>query len=165
MIILMKTLENLKIILIVAAVILIGMVLKTRENHAWKGKVSEAAGMISLRTCFINPAELQKINKPVTLILLGDIKPGGIPEAYPFIHVNPGDLVKKSLIKKIRNSDNYYAIVSGSHAEAVKAWVILSQLGLKNIGILDKKGIENEVFKYQFRPDSTFRPELKNSEE
>jgi hypothetical protein len=75
------------------------------------------------------------------------------------LHITAEKILKSDNIEMIRNHKGPVLLSSASISIAARTWMLLSQLGLKNIFIIsDDPG--NEVLKYKFRPDTTTRPEL-----
>lgn len=157
----MEIIGKLKYVLLAAGILLALMVLKSSENHAWKGKKDQIAEKIITGNCFIRFADLERSTVPVTLLRLGNAEPDSlmIPAAYPVWELTIQDLVSREILKKLKNSSGRYVIVSASRAGGIKAWALLDQLGVQNLYILMEQAGEDEILKYQFRPDPTFRPE------
>jgi hypothetical protein len=66
----------------------------------------------------------------------------------------PADSVLcKNHIAMIMKHDGPVLLFSSDPGLSARIWMILSQLGFKNIYILTKN-TDNEVFKYKFRPDT-----------
>jgi hypothetical protein len=61
-----------------------------------------------------------------------------------------------SIIKKHKGP---LLLFSDDKTISARIWMILSQIGRRNIFILTNNK-NNEVFKYKFRPDTLIRPEL-----
>ena len=77
--------------------------------------------------------------------------PQGIENA---ISADPESLLNKTDI--IKNHKGPVILFSHETSVSARIWMLLSQMGYKNIFIL----AGNEVLKYKFRPDSLIRPEL-----
>ncbi|MBN2813150.1 MAG: hypothetical protein JXQ80_03675 [Bacteroidales bacterium] len=71
------------------------------------------------------------------------------------------ELFKKENIKTIRKHKGSIVLFSTDRAKAAKTWMVLSQMGYKNLYLFSDT-LPVEVFKHKFRPDSATRPELKN---
>jgi hypothetical protein len=72
----------------------------------------------------------------------------------------PGDsiLIRKNL-GFIRNHKGPVLLFSSETGVSVRIWMLLSQMGCKDIFVLTSHP-DSEVFKKQFRPDTLVRPEL-----
>lgn len=76
---------------------------------------------------------------------------------FSYLSVSPESLLGKKELKSIRKFQGSI-LLTGSTDLSVRAWMILSQMGVKNIYVLSDD-IDNEVLKYKFRPDTLVRPE------
>lgn len=161
----MHIINNLKTILILSAFVLALMLYKVAQDRRWPGNASEAAEKISQRTAFISADELQSWEGRVALIQLGDSKTGAFPAANEVIKATFDDLVSKEMRVKLKQPDTRFVVLADSSYQAVHAWVILNQLGVETLYVLENGKTGGELFKYQFRPDTTFRPEPVNVEE
>jgi hypothetical protein len=161
----MKIFKDFKYILIISAIILIMMIIQVCKNNAWTGNAGNAAETMALRTNFAGMEELKKVAGPVTLIMPGKPVSGNPFSSFPVMNVSWEEMMKKEFHGKISQPDHRYVIVSDSRAEGVRAWVLLNQAGVKNLFILREEGVNDELFKYQFQPDTTIRLELDSSDE
>ncbi len=161
----MQTIKNLKFILILTAIVGVLMLVKVAQERRWPGNAGEAAERISQRTAFISADELQSGEGRVALIQLGDSKTGAFLPANELIKATFDNLESKEMRMKLKQPGTRFVIVADSADQAVSAWVILNQLGVENLYVLENREAGGELFKYQFRPDTTFRPEPVDAEE
>ena len=68
-------------------------------------------------------------------------------------------ILSKNNLSIIRKHDGPVLLVSSETAVSARIWMVLSQMGYKNIYILTNDA-DSEVLKYKFRPDTLVRPEL-----
>jgi hypothetical protein len=160
----MKILENFKYILFLSAIILILMIIKVCQNNNWPGDAGKAADIVALRNNYITLENLNKIKGPVTLIRMGLPVPGNRLSSFPGVNVSWEGMLEKQFLRKIKQTDHTCVIVSGSHTDGMKAWVLLNQMGVKDLYILDQEEMNNELLKYQFQPDTTISLELESTE-
>jgi hypothetical protein len=161
----MKMLKSFKYILLLSVIILIMMIIKVCENNSWSGDAGKAAETITLRTNFISMLELKKVVGAVTLISPGNSVSDSMLLSTRVMNVSWVEMMKKEFLRKIQQPDHKVVIVSGSQTDGVKAWVLLDQAGVKNLFVLREEGMNDELFKYQFLPDTTIRLELDNADE
>jgi hypothetical protein len=161
----MKMLKSFKYILLLSAIILVMMIIKVHKNNAWQGNAGKAAESTVLRTQFISMDELQKGGGPVTMIRPGNAVSDNRLSSFPVLDVSWEEILKKEFLRKLNQMNYKYVIVSGSRSDVMKAWVLLDQAGVKNLFVLSEEGMNDELFKYQFQPDTTLRLELENSDE
>lgn len=73
------------------------------------------------------------------------------------IYTASNSILKKDCLRKMQNHKGTVVLVSKDPAVASEIWMILSQMGIKNLYQLSDAG--GEQLKYEFRPDSAVRPE------
>ncbi|MGE5406081.1 MAG: hypothetical protein ACM3NR_00105 [Methanosarcina sp.] len=104
----------------------------------------------------IDPANIQSVPGEKLIINLGN---GSIPENLnnEAIKIDPATILEKQNMKLLRNRS--ILLWSVEPGVAARTWMLLSQLGYKNIFILES-GNASENFKKEFRPDTMLiRPE------
>lgn len=72
--------------------------------------------------------------------------------------IPPDSILNKNNIRMLRKHTGPVLLNSAETAVSVRIWMILSQMGFKNIYVLTEDP-EPESLKYEFRPDTTARPE------
>lgn len=88
------------------------------------------------------------------LIINVDNEPCSIPNLTGKIENISGDSVLGKFCRmKIRNHKGPVLLYSADAGISARIWMILSQLGLKNVLILTNNA-DNEVLKFNFKPDS-----------
>jgi hypothetical protein len=71
----------------------------------------------------------------------------------------PADsIVSKKSLKTVRNHEGPVLLFSEDPALSARIWMVLSQMGIRDIFIFTNRN--NEVLKYKFRPDTITGPEL-----
>lgn len=104
----------------------------------------------------IDPAKIQSVPGEKLIINLGG---GSTPENLNTeeIKINPATILEKQNLKLLTNRS--ILLWSDEPGVAARTWMLLSQLGYKNVFILET-GKANEDFKKEFRPDTIMiRPE------
>jgi hypothetical protein len=162
----MKTVVKFKYVLIIAGVLILLMVIRTVRTGAWKGDAGQAGETVESGSCFVDFAGLKGSGENIHLLRIGDSGSDSLFHALnlPQTRLAFTDLKPGTKLKELRSSGNRLVIVAASRQEGIKAWVILHQLGLNNLYILSHPNGNDEVLKYQFRPDSSFRPEPETGE-
>jgi hypothetical protein len=69
------------------------------------------------------------------------------------LYVEAGRLLEKENLKAIEGYQGVILLVSDNPAISAKAWMILSQMGYRELYVFAEKE-NSEVLKYKFRPDS-----------
>jgi hypothetical protein len=88
---------------------------------------------------------------------------GVSPVAFNFpdhlaLSISPDSVLSKAYFKIIRKHAGPVVLFSADQSTSARIWMVLSQMGLRNIFILSSDN-GNEVLKYKFRPDTLVRPE------
>ena len=73
--------------------------------------------------------------------------------------ISVDSILDKRNLKRIFNHKGPILLISSDKAVSARIWMILSQMGRRDIFILTNDP-DNEVFKNKFRPDSLTKPEL-----
>lgn len=155
----LKNIKSLRFVLVFALIILIMMILRILNLTVWPGKAGKAAEIAAHQTSFITRDQLLKNPEMTTLIKIGNMKADSGLATLPTVDVAMPDLMGKDFLKKIREPGRQYVILSPSRSESIKAWIMLNQMDVKNLGILETDGPGSELLKYRFQPDTTFRLE------
>ncbi|NJK94012.1 MAG: hypothetical protein HC905_02955 [Bacteroidales bacterium] len=74
------------------------------------------------------------------------------------LKINAADLLQKNNLKSITQHSGEIILVTDDIIKSSRIWIILSQMGIQNVYILTDNLEEN--LKYEFRPDSSVRPEF-----
>ncbi len=75
------------------------------------------------------------------------------------INISPDSLLSKDNLNTIKNHEGPVLIYSSETAVSARVWMVLSQLGYRNIFILSNNA-NNEILNYKFRPDTIIQPEF-----
>jgi rhodanese-related sulfurtransferase len=110
-------------------------------------------------TNIISEKQAHALNEKKLIINLNDAGSANdfkYPEA---VNIPAGSILENENLKTIRQHNGPVIIYSSEISVSARIWMILSQMGYKNIYILTTD-TGNEVLKYKFRIDSTASPEL-----
>jgi rhodanese-related sulfurtransferase len=77
------------------------------------------------------------------------------------LNIPAESILLKNNLKVIRKHKGPILLYSANIAVSARIWMVMSQLGYRNIYILNEDP-ENEILKNKFRPDTLVRPELKD---
>lgn len=75
------------------------------------------------------------------------------------LNITADSILSKNNLVTLRNHNGPVLLYSAEPDVSARLWMVLSQMGYKNIYILTHY-VDNEVLKYKFRPDTMVRPEL-----
>jgi len=162
----MKIIGKLRIILLMAAILFAGMVYKTMQSGAWRGKADEAGKMVEAGECFIDLQGLRESKEPVLLLKVGETTSDSLLHLLhlPEKQLTISDLADRVILKELKASGSRLVIVAAARSEGMKAWIMLHQLGVKDFYILSSGEGYDEALKNRFRPEEEFKPEPENRE-
>ena len=139
-------------------IILVLVILRSTNVNLFK---QEAKTAIELATQGKNILSLENINALTSGFIIINLDS---PESYKASQFkNSKNIPFNNLLEKenrgiFENIAGEIILYSDDISTSSKAWVVLNQLGYKNVYILQNKD-SNEVLKYKFQPDTTARLE------
>lgn len=155
----MNKLKNLKFIILALVILLILVLVRNADRHIFRSDVKTAVEAAQINRNWLTAEQLHQMKSPWLVVNIGS---SDLPDSLhiensiriPF--ANLLDEVNRKILTEVKGDLILYA---ADEATASKAWIILNQLGIKNVKIL---GAEEspEVLKYKFQPDTTARLEL-----
>lgn len=155
----MLKMKSLKIVLMVLAVVLVLVIVKTVGKNGFKQDAKSAIEAVNSKNFIISVNDLEK-NKSEYLIV--EMDESGSQRFENSLKISFEKLLDESNLQKLKDSDKKIILVSADISTVSKAWVILNQLDFENVFVLSED--ENpEVLKYEFQPDTAARLES-NSE-
>lgn len=156
----MEFIKKFKVVIAVVLIILVLVLIRSTDKYHFKNdavKLAEASVNKSniLTTDQANslPGKHLVINLDKKVIgttagLTGDVQ-----------NISPDYLLDKKNVDMLLKHNGPVFLLSSEPGLSARIWIILSQMGCKNIYIITKN-TDNEVLKYKFRPDTLMhRPE------
>ena len=70
--------------------------------------------------------------------------------------------MKKATLEKLNTPDKKITLYSENESQATSAFVLLNQLGVKNVYILKSGEGDDEEKRFSFQPDTTLKPETES---
>ncbi len=154
----MKEFKKLKIVFLVIVVLLILVIIRSSDQNIFKQEVKTAIEAGQSNSNSITPDQLEKRTNPYMVIDLGSEVSPDSSQFQHSIQIPFENLLDKANRKILDETEGDLILFSDDVATASKAWIILNQLGYKNVIILAPK--ENpEELKHKFQPDTTARLE------
>jgi hypothetical protein len=101
----------------------------------------------------LNREQVAALHGKPLIIKLVNADAGQTKPSSDTLVIVAGQLLKKENIKVIRYHHGPVLMVSDNPAISAKAWMILSEMGYRDLFILSEKD-SSEVLKYKFRPDT-----------
>lgn len=150
----MNRIKSLTIVILILLVLVILAIVRNSDQNLFKQDVKTAIVAAQNDSNTISPDQLKKRTRPCLLVNLGN---ENIPDSLlvektisiPF--ENLLDQTNRKILNEVKGDIILY---STDVAIVTKAWVILNQLGFKNLFILSSTS-NSEVLNYKFEPDTT----------
>lgn len=150
--------KTIKILLIAGLLIPLALVaFKSFSKVAFRNNAAKWSSASQDQSNLVTSEMLQNLPGETLLLSLDENDPvmGKIPHT---VKIPAGELFEKENIKTIRKHKGSIVLFSADKAKAAKTWMVLSQMGYKNLYMFSDT-LPVEVFKYKFRPDAATRPE------
>jgi len=154
----MTLLKDLKLVILVVAALLTLVIIRYTNQNVFKERVATAVEITQRNGNLITLHQLKMLQTPYLVIDLTS-KSGNdstiFKHALPIQLENLLDEVNRKAMDEARGA---VILFSEDEATVSKAWIILNQLGYKNLLVLSNE-VNPEVLKYKFQPDTTARLE------
>jgi len=154
----MQQFKNLKFVILIIVVLLILVIVRNSDQNLFKKDIKTAIEAAQNNSNTISLAQLQLLKGPWMVVNIGN---SDLPDSVQVEHSmkipfeNLLDQTNRKILEEV-NGD--LILYSADMATASKAWVILNQMGFKNVFILNA-GENQEELKYKFQPDTNARLE------
>jgi hypothetical protein len=155
----MEILNKYKTVIIIVITVLILVIIRSINPNHFKPDAERWAKPTISRTNTVTAGQIEQLSGKKLIVNLDGEKNEIEKMGFASITVNPDSLIISKNIEIIRKHDGPVLLVSSESAISARMWMILSQMGCKNIYILTESN-DYEVFKNKFRPDSIVSPEL-----
>ena len=154
----MQQLKNLKFVILIIVVILILVIVRNSNRNLFKQDVKSAIEATQNNSNILSPDQIHQLKSPWMVVNIGN---SDLPDSLHVEHsmrIPFENLLDQTNRKILEGVDGNLIVYSADVATASKAWVILNQMGFKNVFILNPGGNPEEI-KYKFQPDTTARLE------
>jgi hypothetical protein len=143
----MELLSRYKIVIAVVLPILILVLIRTLGPDQFKSDAKSLAEPSVMRSNIIMADKIDALAGEKLIINLSDAL------------IIPADsILLRNNLNNVRRHNGPVLLFSTDIAVSARVWMVLSQMGYKNIYILCNDA-DNEIFKSKFRPDTNIRPE------
>lgn len=151
----MEKMKSLKIVLLVLAIVLVLVIVKTVEKKGFKQDAKNAIELVKSNNFIVSANEFEN---NITQYIIVDLDESGSPRFENSLNIPFEKLLDELNYQKLKNSEKKILLVSSNNSTAVKSWVILNQMDIKNVFVFNTE--ENpEVLKYEFQPDTAAKLE------
>jgi hypothetical protein len=150
---LMELLKNYKVVVSVVLIVLILVVIRSASVNHFKSDAKKWAEPSFRQSNAINPEQV-KLLKGNNLVISLDKDPivlSGITGDLQ--NITADSILSKKHLSTILNHNGPVLLFSSDPGLSARIWMVLSQMGRKNIYILTST-IDNEVLRYKFQPES-----------
>jgi hypothetical protein len=145
------------IFLVIVPILILALIRSLSSNH-FKSDAKKWAEPSLMQSNIITPDKYGSLTGNFLIIHLDTEKNGNTGIKGNEVEMLPDEILQSENLKRIKKNDGPVLLSSTDPAISSRIWMILSQLGCKNIFILPKEA-DNEVLKYKFRTDSIISPE------
>jgi hypothetical protein len=157
----MEIIKQYRIVIIIVVTVLVLVIIRSVGVYHFRNDALKLAEPSVTRSNILTSSQVAVLTGNKLLINLGE-EP--VADANKFtdsevISIMPDAILSKENLKIIHRFKGNILLTSPDDALSARIWMVLSQLGIKDIYILT---IENdkESFKNKFRPDTLTGPEL-----
>jgi len=154
----MDQIKNLKFVILIIGFLIVLVIVRSLDSNVFRKDVKTAVDGTKNNSNQIFIDQFHQLNSSDLVLNLGnDDLPDSLQAEYT-IRIPFENMLDKINRKKLEDVKGNLILYSADAATASKAWVILNQLGFKNVFILNTDANQDE-FKYKFQPDTTVRLE------
>jgi hypothetical protein len=153
----MGILNKYKVVIAVVLIILVLVLIRSFGSNHFKSDADKWSEPTVMQSNIINEEQFKALPGEKLMIYLGEKTGGHTDISGKVLKISPDSVLSK--IKIIRKHDGPVALFSSDPALEARIWMLLSQMGFRNIYILSNDS-GNEALKYKFRSDTLAEPEL-----
>jgi hypothetical protein len=155
----MNFLNRYKVLIAVILPVLILVLIKSSGAYHFKSDAKKWAEPTFKRSNIILADHVNSLSGEKLIINLGQGDYGNYKISAKVINLPADSILNRDNLNIIRNHNGPVILFSSETSVAARIWMIISQMGYRNIYILTND-TDNERLKYKFRPDTLVRPEL-----
>lgn len=128
--------------LIASAIIVLITIIAVRSfsNNRFRNNAEKWIQKSVDKSNLITPSELANLKSELLIVDMSGNKEIPVKNAT-FFQVDAGRIIDKENLKRLRNHDGDIILFSGDLAISARIWMIMSQMGIKNLYILDSTAV------------------------
>jgi len=157
----MNLIKKYKVIIIVVLPVLLLVIIRSFLTDHFKSDAKKWSESSVTQSNLITEKEIGTLHGEVLLIDLDREKTEINLLSKNKLYIRPDSILSKEYINTIKAHSGPVLLYSTEPSISARIWMVLSQLGNKNIFILTNSA-DNELLKYKFLPDTTNGRNLKN---
>jgi hypothetical protein len=154
----MNIINKYKVVIAIVLPILILVLIRSFGANHFKSDAKRWAAPSVMRTNMITAGQIGTLSGEKLIINLGEENRGIHNKGMDLLNIPADSILSKNSLNSIRKHNGPVLLVSSETSVSARIWMVLSQMGYKNIFILSNVA-DNEVLKFKFRPDTLVRPE------
>jgi hypothetical protein len=152
----MKFIKNNKVVIVIVVILLVLIFFRSTGLNHFKNDIKKWAEPSVSQSNTISPEQAASLTGNLLAINL-DKNAGNIRGFTGSVqNISADSVLSKDHIKMLRKHEGPVLLYSSEPGLSARIWMILSQLGCRNIYILTENP-GNEVLKYKFQPDTLLR--------
>jgi len=136
----MKFLKQYWLVLSITLLAFILVIIRT-YSHNFRYDAVRWAEPSALRLNIVSPDQIPSMSSDMLLITLGNKAPAIEQVKDKIVQLNPGSILEKSNLSLIRKNKGPVILFSEDNSVSARVWMVLSELGMKNIFILQDQRI------------------------
>jgi len=157
----MGIIKQYRVVIMILVTVLVLVIVRSVGVYHFRSDAKKLAEPSVMRTNILTNSQMAALTGKKLLINLGE---GPVSDSYfgtdiEVIKIIPDAILNKNNLNNIHRFNGNIFLISPDPALSARIWMVLSQMGIKNIFILTRDN-DNEAFKNKFRPDTLTRPEL-----
>jgi hypothetical protein len=156
----MEMIRKYKVVFMIVLPLLILVMVRSMGGNHFKSDAKKWAEPSFLRTNILTTDQLASLPGEILYIDLDNKDSLEIKSRGTKLYIPPSEILVKDNFRIINKHKGPVLIYSSEAAISARIWMVLSQMGIKDIYIFVNKN-DNEAFKNKFRPDPLTLPELK----
>jgi hypothetical protein len=150
--------KNKALIAVILPILVLVLIKSSGTNH-FKSDAKKWAEPSFKRSNIVFGDQADSLPGEKLIINIGEGNYGNDILSANTLYLPADSILSKDNIRTIRNHNGPVLLFSSKATVAARVWMILSQMGYRNIYILTND-TDNELLKQKFRPDTLVRPEL-----
>ena len=150
----MSFIKKYRFLLAIVVPILILIIFRSYGSNHFKPDAGKWAAPSFTGTNLVSEENFSTLPGKKLIIMLDNSKYSTFAEGNSF-NISPDSILLSTNIKMIKKNDGPILLLSSESSTAAKIWMILSQMGVRNLYMLG----EPELLKYEFRTDTIAGPD------
>lgn len=149
----MELLKSYRVIITVVLIVLVLVVIRSTGVNHFKNDAKKWADPSVTQSNILTPEQARNLKGKCLTINLDNRKIPDDEISGDIRNIRADSVLSKKIFKSVVRHKGPVLIYSSQPALSARIWMVLSQMGCREIYILTEE-IENEAIRYKFQPDS-----------